>query len=64
MRSDGNSDEKRMDVPLKAEFTMNDRLRNPSGVYVPGESVEEHYAIEEGNGVIAEKVIGQANENG
>ncbi|PFA68335.1 hypothetical protein CN378_06985 [Bacillus sp. AFS015802] len=64
MRSGEKSNDKRIEVPLKPEFTMNDRLRNPSGVYVPGESVEEHHAVEEGNGVIAEKVIGQANENG
>ncbi|MBN8192255.1 hypothetical protein JI667_08850 [Bacillus sp. NTK074B] len=52
MRSDGKLDAKWMEAPLKPEFTMNDRRRNPSQVYVPGESMEEHHAIEEGNGVI------------
>ncbi|KPL60564.1 hypothetical protein [Rossellomorea vietnamensis] len=64
MDRDKKSEKMRMDTPLNPEFTMNDRLRNPSQVYVPGESLEEHHAVEEGNGVIAEKVIGQANENG
>ncbi|MCA0150056.1 MULTISPECIES: hypothetical protein [Rossellomorea] len=64
MSNDKKSEDVLMDTPLNPEFTMNDRRRDPSQVYVPGESLEEHHAVEEGNGVIAEKVIGQANENG
>ncbi|TMU84929.1 hypothetical protein FGG79_13565 [Bacillus sp. BHET2] len=53
-----------MDTPLNPEFTMNGRLRNPSQVYVPGESIDEQHANEESNEFIASKEIGQAKENG
>ncbi|WRP07065.1 hypothetical protein U9J35_02555 [Rossellomorea aquimaris] len=63
MRDHKKPEDLRMDTPLNPEFTLNNEVRNTSQVYVPGESVEEHHAIEEGNGFIAEKEIGQANEN-
>ncbi|MCA1064185.1 hypothetical protein QTG56_03070 [Rossellomorea sp. AcN35-11] len=64
MRDHKKPEELRMDTPLNPEFTLNHEARNPSQVYVPGESVEEHYAVEEGNHLIAEKEIGQSMENG
>ncbi|BCB02367.1 hypothetical protein [Bacillus sp. KH172YL63] len=53
-----------MDTPLNPTFTMNGRIRDTSQVYVPGESLDEHSAVEESNVFMAEKEIGQANENG
>ncbi len=64
MGSHKKPEELRMDTPLNPEFTMNGRLRNPSQVYVPGESIDEQHAIRESNEFIAGKEIGQAKENG
>ena len=64
MRDHKKPEELCMDTPLNPEFTLNNEVKNPSQVYVPGESVEELHDVEEGNGFIAEKEIGQSNENG
>lgn len=39
----------------------NNVLRNKRNI--PGDSVEQHYELEEANAVIAEDEIGQQNEN-
>ncbi|MCA1059951.1 hypothetical protein LCL96_13520 [Rossellomorea aquimaris] len=64
MRDKKETEELRMDTPLNPEFKLNERIRNTSQVYVPGESLEEHHAIEDANEFIAEKIIDQTIENG
>lgn len=64
MNNGKKSEEIRMDTPLNPEFKLNERIRNTSQVYVPGESLEEQHAVEEANEFISEKIIGQTIENG
>ncbi|WP_064094288.1 hypothetical protein [Rossellomorea aquimaris] len=60
--------EMEMDTALNPEFTMKSDTstfkENEVNAYTPGDSVNEHSQVEEGNEFIAGKEIGQQIENG